>query len=252
MDAHHPSSSDRGHGLPRWSGLSPCIIALVEVTSHTDERLVLAGLAEHMIVEGPPAVIAIAGEDGHCFVLRSQSAGMATHDPQKLDSSELIAVVTPGSILVFGAIPLFPTVWAPFGLDRISVGGPGLFVIVSFVAGQLVQVLGNVDETLIWRPFAGMPRCWVRQPDDLFSTRASSRVYVRCARAISASSWSGSTRGAGAHTRSAHLGLVLGRRRDGRVGLLRHGPFRRAVRPRVPCGIHLDGTGRRCASSGSV
>lgn len=101
----------------------------------------------------------------------------------KFDPYELIAVVAPGSILVFGAVLLYPAVRASFGLEGIDLGGLGLFVILSFVAGHLVQTIGNLFETLIWRLFGGMPTSWVLQPyQSLLERSQLKRLRQACAR----------------------------------------------------------------------
>lgn len=105
----------------------------------------------------------------------------------KLDAYELTGVVAPGSVLVFGAVLLFPAVRASLGLEGIDLGGLGLFVILSFVAGHLVQAFGNLLEVLVWRPFGGMPTAWVLRPDQrLLDSAQLGRLREACARELGA------------------------------------------------------------------
>jgi hypothetical protein len=105
----------------------------------------------------------------------------------KLDPYELIGVVAPGSVLLFGGMLLFPAVRAGLGGDGINLGGLGVFVILSFVAGHLVHALGNLVEPLIWRPFGGMPTSWVLLPEQrLLDQGQLARLRVACSRQLGA------------------------------------------------------------------
>ena len=101
----------------------------------------------------------------------------------KFDLYEIIGVVAPGSVLLFGGILLFPAIRATFGLEGIDLGGFGIFLILSFVAGHLVQAFGNLIELIIWRPFGGMPTSWVLRPDQhLLDETQLERLRRACAR----------------------------------------------------------------------
>ena len=45
--------------------------------------------------------------------------------------------------------------------QQLSVGDLGLFIVLAYVAGHLVQSLGNLVEWVFWKPFGGMPTTWV-------------------------------------------------------------------------------------------
>jgi len=78
------------------------------------------------------------------------------------DFYEFAGVLCPGVVALFSASVIFPR-FSPFVRDQsISVGTLGLFVVLSYVAGHLVQALGNLLEPLIWRLFGGTPTDWVR------------------------------------------------------------------------------------------
>lgn len=80
----------------------------------------------------------------------------------KFDPYEFIAVILPGSVVLFGVLYLFPSAKPVFGTDM-NVGGLGLFVIASFIVGHLIQGFGNALGWAWWK-WKGMPTDWVRQP----------------------------------------------------------------------------------------
>lgn len=79
----------------------------------------------------------------------------------QFDAYEYIAVIAPGSVLTFGGLLVFPELQPYFSNDGLTVGGLGLFVILSFIAGHLLQAGGNLVEWFLWKPFGGMPTNWV-------------------------------------------------------------------------------------------
>ncbi|MDD1779201.1 MAG: hypothetical protein LUQ65_13625, partial [Candidatus Helarchaeota archaeon] len=42
------------------------------------------------------------------------------------------------------------------------IGGLGIFIILSYAAGQLTQAIGNALESIWWRVWGGFPTDWVR------------------------------------------------------------------------------------------
>lgn len=78
------------------------------------------------------------------------------------DFYEFAGVLCPGVVALYSMSVIFPWI-SPIVHDQsISVGTLGLFVVLSYVAGHLVQALGNLLEPLLWRLFGGMPTDWVR------------------------------------------------------------------------------------------
>jgi len=75
----------------------------------------------------------------------------------KFDAYEIIGVITPGSILLFGLALVFPDLKALFFAEGFSLGDLGLFLVLSFVAGHLIQAVGNLIESIVWWPLGGMP-----------------------------------------------------------------------------------------------
>jgi len=81
----------------------------------------------------------------------------------RFNAYEYIAVIAPGSIIVFGASLIFPELKTLFGEEGVSVGGLGVVLILSFVLGHLLQGFGNVFEKCLWAFSRGMPTDWVRK-----------------------------------------------------------------------------------------
>jgi hypothetical protein len=78
------------------------------------------------------------------------------------DFYEFTGVLCPGVVVLFSAAAIMPG-FAPILRDQsVTVGDLGLFVVLSYVAGHLVQAFGNLLETGIWRIFGGLPTDWVR------------------------------------------------------------------------------------------
>lgn len=96
----------------------------------------------------------------------------------RFDTYEFLGVVAPGAIVVFGASLAFPDVKSHIADNGVTVGGLGIFLILSYVAGQLVQAFGNVLEKAVWLPFGGMPTQWVLKQDQrLLATTQTERLF---------------------------------------------------------------------------
>src|SRR6266498_4439013 len=81
---------------------------------------------------------------------------------RKFDFYEFAGVLCPGAVVVFGLARLYPALAPLVSKDEISFGDLGLFVILSYVAGHLVQAFGNVIEKIWWFFWGGLPSDWVR------------------------------------------------------------------------------------------
>lgn len=93
------------------------------------------------------------------------------------DSYEYVGVIVPGSIVVASAGWLFGAGPAGEALWNTTVGGLGIFVILAFVAGHLLQAVGNGLEAVWWRWRDGMPTDWIRdRPSTLISASQSEKL----------------------------------------------------------------------------
>jgi hypothetical protein len=81
---------------------------------------------------------------------------------EKFNAYEYIGVIAPGAVIVFALTLVSPQVKQLIVDDGTTVGGLGLFLILSFVAGHLLQGLGNWFEKVFWKCFSGMPTNWVK------------------------------------------------------------------------------------------
>ena len=80
---------------------------------------------------------------------------------RKFDFYETVGVIAPGSVLVFGLMQIYPEL-QKLQKDGITFGEFGLFLILAYVGGHLVQTVGNGVEYLWWKLYGGMPTDWAR------------------------------------------------------------------------------------------
>jgi hypothetical protein len=109
------------------------------------------------------------------FRIEGRSDGMKT-----FDFYEFTGILCPGVVVLFSASVIVPES-APIVRDQsVTVGDLGLFVVLSYVAGHLVQAFGNLLEKGVWWVFGGMPTDWVRsQKHTLLSARQIAVVEER-------------------------------------------------------------------------
>jgi len=96
----------------------------------------------------------------------------------RFDAYEFLGIVAPGAIVVFGASLVFPEVKAYIADSGVTVGGLGIFLILSYVVGHLVQAFGNLLEKAVWFPFGGMPTQWVlKRNQRLLATAQTEKLF---------------------------------------------------------------------------
>jgi hypothetical protein len=83
---------------------------------------------------------------------------------KEFDFYEVTGVIAPGMILTVGAVLLFFHDQSQnlSSIANLSLGSLGVGVILAYVAGQLLQAIGNGLETLWWWFWSGMPTDWIR------------------------------------------------------------------------------------------
>ena len=81
---------------------------------------------------------------------------------RKFEFYEFVGVIAPGALLLYGLSNIFPDVGALMRDKQLSFGELGLFLILAYVAGHLVQGFGNAVETIWWGCSGGWPTDWVR------------------------------------------------------------------------------------------
>lgn len=75
---------------------------------------------------------------------------------------EILALILPGAVMLYGISKLFPELML-FSLGKdFSVGEFGVFVIIAYATGHIVQVFGGMVE-YIWRLVRGDPTQWLQE-----------------------------------------------------------------------------------------
>ena len=91
-----------------------------------------------------------------------------------LSFHEQTGILIPGAALVFALLFFFPEFRQLFFSDGVSIGGLGLFLLISYAAGHLAAALGNVLEAILWPLAGGRPSSWVVKPQRSRTRRGSS------------------------------------------------------------------------------
>lgn len=101
---------------------------------------------------------------------------------RQFDFYEFTGIIVPGATAVAGILVLVPGLMPVSTLKDFSVGGFGLFIVLAYVAGHLVQALGNLVEWAWWKAWGGMPTDWVRtSPTRLLSSAQAAALPVAIA-----------------------------------------------------------------------
>jgi hypothetical protein len=86
---------------------------------------------------------------------------------RQLDFYEFTGILLPGAIVMTALVLLFPGWGLPTLVKDVSVGGLGIFIVLAYAVGHIVQAVGNVVESAWWKCWGGMPTpnlpdCWRR------------------------------------------------------------------------------------------
>lgn len=76
---------------------------------------------------------------------------------------EFVGIIAPGTILTIILTQVFPDVLKTIDIKGLSLGEFGVFVIIAYTVGHLLQSLGNLLEKTWWYFFGGMPTNWIIQ-----------------------------------------------------------------------------------------
>lgn len=85
---------------------------------------------------------------------------------KQFDFYEFTGILVPGSTLFVGIFFLYPDFFKPESIKDLSFGGLGLFSILAYVLGHLVQAVGDFLECVWWKLWGGMPCDWIRTKSD--------------------------------------------------------------------------------------
>ncbi len=78
------------------------------------------------------------------------------------DFYEFAGILVPGAVFLIGLALLYPDVRALIDLKGFDVGDLGLFVLLAYAAGILLQGVGDIVQWVWWRLWGGQPTDWVR------------------------------------------------------------------------------------------
>lgn len=81
---------------------------------------------------------------------------------RQFDFYEFTGILVPGAAALAGVLTLVPGLMPMSAVKDFSIGGFGLLVVLAYVAGHLVQAIGNLVEWLWWMAWGGMPTDCVR------------------------------------------------------------------------------------------
>lgn len=79
---------------------------------------------------------------------------------RNFDLYEFAGIILPGSLCLYALAVLFP-VLKIIAYDNITIGGLGIFVILAYVCGHIIQAIGNIIEAIWWK-IEGKPTDWIR------------------------------------------------------------------------------------------
>src|SRR5258708_7486010 len=77
------------------------------------------------------------------------------------DFYEFTGILVPGALMLVGILLVYPQVNIVFP-SALTVGDLGLFVVIAYAAGHVVQAIGNGVEQVLWLALGGRPTDWVR------------------------------------------------------------------------------------------
>lgn len=90
---------------------------------------------------------------------------------RNFDFYEFTGILVPGALTLAILGLLLPGIPPMLqGVGSISVGSLGIFVLLAYAAGHLIQGVGNLVESIFWKLQGGMPTDWIRsEPQKLLS-----------------------------------------------------------------------------------
>ncbi len=83
------------------------------------------------------------------------------------DAYEIIGIIAPGTVVALLVALELPQLRSLLGTNGLNIGDFGLFVLLAFVAGHLVQAVGNLIELAVW-PFSGLPTNQIRSASQTY------------------------------------------------------------------------------------
>lgn len=80
---------------------------------------------------------------------------------QLFEFYEILALILPGAVTLYGINKLFPGLMLFSNGNEFSAGEFGVFILIAYTTGHIVQVLGGLVER-VWRRVRGNPSDWIK------------------------------------------------------------------------------------------
>ena len=84
---------------------------------------------------------------------------------REFDFYEFAGVILPGTMVIFFIAIFSQTFKSVLIGGKFDLGELGIFVLLAYIAGHLVQAVGNIWEPVFWKLQGGIPTSWVRNDD---------------------------------------------------------------------------------------
>ena len=81
---------------------------------------------------------------------------------RQIDFYEFAGVVAPGVVILLAAAIIWPEHLGSIQKLDLSIGGFGFTLLIAYVAGHLLQAIGNGIEIMWWKINGGWPSDWPR------------------------------------------------------------------------------------------
>jgi hypothetical protein len=98
---------------------------------------------------------------------------------RQFDFYEFTGILVPGAAALAGVLMLVPGLMPMSTVKDFSVGGFGLLVVLAYVAGHMVQAIGNLVEWVWWKACGGLPTDWVRRSPTCFLAEAQAAMLPK-------------------------------------------------------------------------